>query len=24
VHEEDKDKPKRQKYTIFLDQFIEI
>jgi hypothetical protein len=24
VHEEDKDKPKRQKYTIFLDEFIEI
>jgi len=24
VNEEDKDKPKRQKYTIFLDEFIEI
>ena len=24
VNNEDKDKPKRQKYTIFLDQFIEI
>ena len=24
VNDEDKDKPKRQKYTIFLDQFIEI
>ena len=24
VKDEDKDKPKRQKYTIFLDQFIEI
>lgn len=24
VNDEDRDKPKRQKYTIFLDQFIEI
>jgi len=24
VNDEDKDKPKRQKYTIFLDEFIEI
>ena len=24
VKEEDKDKPKRQKYTIFLDEFIEV
>ncbi|MGB0630480.1 MAG: hypothetical protein ACPGRZ_07280 [Alphaproteobacteria bacterium] len=24
VKEEDKDKPKRQKYTVFLDEFIEI
>jgi len=24
VNEEDKDKPKRQKYTIFLDEFIQI
>ena len=24
VNDEDKDKPKLQKYTIFLDEFIEI